>query len=259
MIGAAAIVGAAMIVGCGEKSDERPARPEAARPAPTPGASSTTVQTTGSASISGSVTFIGAPKRRESLANLIAGDAVCAQMTAGAAVLDETYVIDANGGVKNVFVYIKDAPQGAYSAPAEPKTLDQKGCVYIPHAVGIQTGQTLEILNSDETTHNVNAQAKINPGFNKSMPRVNMKFEERFNREEIFKIKCDVHGWMGAYIGVFEHPFFSVSAADGSFSIQQLPAGTYTLAAWHERLGETKTTVIVADGEAKTADLSFGG
>ncbi len=256
---AALAAGTALAVGCAKKEDKRPTRPEAVRQAPTPGGQAPT-QLLGTATVTGVVKYIGAPKRRESLNNQMGGDAVCAAAAAAGSVLDETFVIDgATGAVKNVFVYVKDAPKGKYAVPADQKVLDQKGCVYMPHALALQTNQTLNILNSDDTTHNVNSQSEINKGFNESMTSGSAKISKKFPKQEIFRIKCDVHGWMGAYVGVFEHPFFAVTAEDGSFSIGQLPAGTYTLAAYHEKLKEAEATVTVGEGGEQTVEISFGG
>lgn len=258
---AALAAGTALAVGCAKKEDKRPTRPEAVREAPTPGGQAPT-QLLGTSTITGVVKYIGAPKRRESLNNQMGGDEVCAAASAAGAVLDETFIIDsATGAVQNVFVYVKDAPKGKYAAPTDVKVLDQKGCVYMPHALALQTNQTLNILNSDDTTHNVNSMANVNKGFNESMTSGSAKISKKFSKQEIFKIKCDVHGWMGAFVGVFEHPFFAVTAADGSFSIGQLPAGTYTLTAYHEKLKEIETTVTVTvdEGGEQTVELSFGG
>ncbi len=264
---AALAAGTALTVGCGKKEDKRPTRPEAVREAPTPGGQAPT-QLLGTSTITGVVKYIGAPRRRESLNNLMGADKVCAAASAAGPVLDETFMIDGDtGAVKNVFVYVKNAPKGKYAAPTDEKVLDQKGCVYIPHALALQTNQTLNILNSDRklpngekgTTHNVHSLAQINEGFNESMTPALTKLSKKFPRQEIFKIKCDVHDWMGAFVGVFEHPFFAVTAEDGSFSIGQLPAGTYTLTAYHEKLKEVETTVTVTEGGEQTVELSFGG
>ncbi len=256
---AALAAGTALAVGCGKKEDKRPTRPEAVRQAPTPGGQAPT-QLLGTSTITGVVKYIGAPKRRESLNNQMGADKVCAAASAAGPVLDETFMIDGDtGAVKNVFVYVKNAPKGKYAAPTDAKVLDQKGCVYMPHALALQTNQTLNILNSDDTTHNVNSLSEINKGFNESMTSGSAKISKKFPKQEIFRIKCDVHGWMGAFVGVFEHPFFAVTAEDGSFTIEQLPAGTYTLGAYHEKLKEVETTVTVTEDGEQTVELSFGG
>ena len=256
---AALAAGTALAVGCAKKEDKRPTRPEAVRETPTPNGKAP-AQLIGTSTITGVVKYIGAPKRRESLNNQMGGDEVCAAAASNTVFLDETFIIDGEtGAVKNVFVYVKDAPKGKYAAPTDEKVLDQKGCVYIPHVVALQTNQTLNILNSDATTHNVNAQPSTNAGFNPSMVKGSAPLNKKFKKQEIFKVVCNVHSWMSAYVGVFEHPFFAVTTEDGSFSIGQLPAGTYTLAAYHEKLKEAEATVTVAEGGEQTVEISFGG
>jgi len=136
--------------------------------------------------------------------------------------------------------------------------ISQTSCMYEPHVFGLQTGQKLEILNSDSTLHNINCQAKLNKKFNIAQPTKGMKSAKTFDQPEVgVPFKCNVHPWMTAYAGVFSHPFFAVSGADGSFSIKNLPAGTYTLEAWHEKLGVQTQKVTVADGESKEISFSF--
>ena len=173
----------------------------------------------------------------------------------------ETFTVGSDGkSLANVFVYIKDG-LGNYSfdVPTEPATIDQKECRYHPHVFGMRVGQPLQIINSDPTLHNIHATPKANSEFNNGQPIQGMKTSHTFTQKEattIVPFKCDVHGWMNAYVGVLEHPYFAVSKPDGTFSIPNLPPGTYTLAAWHERLGEQTMSVTVAAKEAK-ADANF--
>jgi hypothetical protein len=119
-------------------------------------------------------------------------------------------------------------------------------------------GQSLDILNSDPTLHNIHALPEKNDAFNLGMPVQGMKYTKKFDKPEVMiRIKCDVHGWMGAYCGVLPHPFFAVSAADGSFMIKDLPAGTYTIEAWHEKLGTQTQQITVGDKESKAANFTF--
>jgi len=172
---------------------------------------------------------------------------------------DETVVVNANGTLANVFVYVKSGLPASYTAPAPagPVTLDQDGCRYHPHVLGIQVGQTLAIKNSDGILHNIKAKAKANRPFNISQPSV-MTSSKTFDKPEVMvALECNVHGWMHAWLGVLPHPFFGVSGGDGSFTLKGLPPGTYTIEAWHEKYGTQTATVTVAGSETKTADFSF--
>ena len=136
--------------------------------------------------------------------------------------------------------------------------LDQNGCQYQPHAQGIMVGQPYKILNSDGILHNVHSLPKVNAQFNKPMPPTLKETTTTFAKPEpIFKIKCDVHPWMSAYIGVFTHPFYSVTSADGKFTISGLDPGTYEITAWHERLGTQTASVTVGASDKKTQDFKF--
>jgi hypothetical protein len=172
---------------------------------------------------------------------------------------EETVVVNANGTLADVFVYVKSGLAASYQAPAPagPVTLDQDGCRYHPHVLGIQVGQSLAIKNSDGILHNIKAKAKVNRPFNISQPSV-MTSSKTFDKPEVMvALECNVHGWMHAWLGVLPHSFYSVSGADGSFTLAGLPPGTYTIEAWHEKYGTQTATVTVAGSETKTADFSF--
>jgi len=172
---------------------------------------------------------------------------------------EETVMVNTNGTLANVFVYVKAGlPAGAsYPKPATPVVLDQTGCHYVPHVFGIMVGQTLQIKNSDGILHNIKAKATKNRPFNISQPSV-MTSDRTFTAEEVMvPLECNVHGWMHAWVGVLPHPFFAVSGADGSFTIQGLPPGTYTIEAWQEKYGTQTATVTVAAGAPKTQDFTF--
>ena len=174
---------------------------------------------------------------------------------------EETVVVNPNGTLANVFVYVKSGLPASYTAPAPSGdvTLDQDGCRYHPHVLGILVGQKLAIKNSDGILHNIKAKGVKNRPFNISQP-TNMVSERTFTAPEVMvPLECNVHGWMHAWLAVLPHPFFGVSGADGSFTLKGLPPGTYTIEAWHEKYGTQTASVTVAGSETKTADFSFAG
>lgn len=170
----------------------------------------------------------------------------------------EEVVVNANGTLKNVLVYVKEGiGTRKFEPPPTQVKFDQIGCIYVPHVVGIQTGQELVVMNSDPTLHNVHSLSKENPQFNVAQPKKGMTLTKKFEKPEVFKVKCEVHTWMGAYIGVFNHPFFAVTGNDGTFMLPKLPAGEYTLEAWHEKYG-TQTAKVKVDAAGKaTVDFKY--
>ena len=164
-----------------------------------------------------------------------------------------------NGTLRNVFVYVKTGLEGkSYEVPSEPIVVDQNGCHYNPHVQGMMAGQGIKILNSDDTLHNIHAQPTINKPFNVAMPKYLKEREETFTEPEIMvPIKCDVHSWMSSYVGVVANPFFAVTGKDGAFDLSKLPAGTYTLEAWHEKYGTQTQQVTVGDGESQEISFTF--
>ncbi|WP_419948617.1 carboxypeptidase regulatory-like domain-containing protein [Candidatus Palauibacter sp.] len=164
-------------------------------------------------------------------------------------------VLVSDGGLANVFVYLSEGVSGG-PAPSGAAMLDQVNCRYTPHVLGVQSGQDIEITNSDNLLHNINATPTENRGFNISQPRAGITSTQRFAVSEVMvPVRCDVHGWMQAYIGVVDHPYFAVTGANGSYSIANVPAGDYTLTAWHEEFGTMTASVTVAAGG--TAEASF--
>ena len=136
--------------------------------------------------------------------------------------------------------------------------IDQNGCMYIPHVIGMMAGQELKFLNSDAILHNVHGLPKVNREFNLGMPASLTEKSVTLNQPEpLFPVKCDVHPWMNAYVAVMTHPFWAVTGEDGAYTIGNLPAGTYNIEAWHERLGTQTAEVTVADGETASADFAF--
>lgn len=171
------------------------------------------------------------------------------------AVFPQTLVLGEGNTMGNVFVYVKNGlPKKQYPAPPEPFILNQKGCVYEPHIFGVMVGQEVKILNPDGTLHNVHGMPKVNQEFNIAMPKFRTEISKTFDKPEfMFPFKCDVHPWMSAYGSVMEHPYFAVTKEDGKFEIKDLPAGTYEVEAWHEKLGTQTSTVTVADQDQEVA------
>jgi hypothetical protein len=210
-----------------------------------------------SASISGKVTFDGtAPKMKKVATD---ADPKCAEMHADEPLRSEEVIVNDNGTLRYVFVYVKSGLAGkTFETPKEPVVIDQKGCHYTPHVFGMMAKQPLKITNSDDTLHNIHAMPAQSKEFNIGQPNKGMETTRTFaNPEVMVHFKCDVHPWMSAYVGVMDHPFYSTTGEDGTFSIKGLPAGEYEIVAWHEKYGEKTQKVIVGDGEAKTADFTF--
>jgi plastocyanin len=209
------------------------------------------------ATVTGTVTFDGKAPALKPLS--MDADPACAKKHS-APVPSEALVLGSGNSMGNILVWVsKGLPSGkTYPAPKTPVTLDQNGCQYKPHVQGIMVGQAYRILNSDGILHNVHSLPKINPTFNKPMPATLKETTTTFAKPEpVFQIKCDVHPWMSAYIGVFTHPFFSVTGTDGKFTISGLDPGTYEITAWHERLGTQTASVTVGASDTKTQNFKF--
>jgi plastocyanin len=242
----------AMLIGCGDGGGESASE---AQETPEQKSAGTDISAFTSA-VNGTIQFKGdTPERRR-----IRQDAECGVLHGDEPVLSEDVVVNENGTLKYVFVYVKEGlGDKMFDPPAEPVVFDQKGCMYSPHVFGIQVGQTLKILNSDPLLHNIHALPEDNRPFNFGMPKQGDEREKSFRKPEVMvKIKCDVHPWMLAYAGVVNHPYYSVSGNDGTFSLEHLPPGEYVIEAWHEKYGTQTQNVTVGDGETRSVDFSFG-
>ena len=258
-------LGVGLLTACGGGDEEDEDKPKAAAAkkeggeagAASTGSAAPAAATMGSSSVTGKITFEGAPPAIEKIK--MTADAYCVKQHPQEAERQDVEV-GPDKGLKDVFVYVKEGIKGTYPPPDQHATIDQKGCMYSPHVLGLVAGQQLDIINSDETLHNIHAFPEKNEAFNLGMPVKGMKYTKKFDKPEVMvKIKCDVHGWMLAWAGVLPHPFFAVTAADGTFTIPNLPAGTYTIEAWQEKLGAQTQQVTVGDKETKTVSLSFKG
>ncbi len=211
--------------------------------------------------IAGTISFAGAAPAKKGIS--MDADPVCASSNPDAHAED----LVVNGDkLANVLVYIKDGKVGdkslsglSFPAGAQPATLDQKGCHYVPHVLGVQVNQPFNVTNSDPTAHNVNVDARQNEKFNQGQSPGAAPITKQFKRAEtVIPVKCNQHPWMKAYVGVLQHPFFAVTDDSGKFEIKGVPAGTYTLVAWHEKYQQGLTqSVTVGSGAAATADFSF--
>jgi plastocyanin len=216
----------------------------------------TSTQMVFAATITGVVTYEGdVPKLREIK---MEADPICLTHNDGSSVYPKVITINEENQMKNVFIYVSQGlPNKKYPTPTEPVILDQKGCMYEPPVFGVMVGQPLKILNPDGTLHNVHALPKKNPEFNLAMPKFRKEVTKKFDIPEMmFQIKCDVHPWMVTLGSVMEHPFFAVTQADGSFKIENLPAGEYTIEALQQRLPSQKLTLNVT-AEDKEKEINF--
>jgi plastocyanin len=208
----------------------------------------------GTAVVSGRVTLSGTPPANEIVS--MTTDPFCSGQHPGETELP-AFEVGAEGALGNVLVRVTDGVAGTWAAPAEARQLDQRGCAFSPRVLALMTGQPLDIVSSDATLHNVHAAAKENAAFNLGMAAPGTKYTRTFTKPEIVPFKCDVHPWMRAWVAVVPHPFFAVTGPNGLYEIRGLPAGTYTVEAWHERLPTVTFTVTVADREAKAHDVVF--
>jgi len=205
--------------------------------------------------VTGTVMLDGVAPKNEAIR--MNADPVCIKEAKGAQT-QETFIVGSDGKtLGNVFVYVKDGLGNfVFDPPTETAKIDQKECRYHPHVFGMRVGQTLEIVNSDPTLHNIHAMPKANQEFNNGQPIQGMKMNHTFTSKEVMvPFKCDVHGWMNAYVGVMDNPYYAVTGEDGKFSLKSLPPGTYTIEAWHEKLGTATQTVTLA--QKGTQDISF--
>jgi hypothetical protein len=245
-----AVAPALFLGACGGSAPTEAKKEAAPAPAAAP------VDEASAATIEGKITFAGTPPGMRAIS--MDATPACARAHSTPQKSEEV-IVAKDGSLKNAFVYVKAGlPDRQWPAPASPAKLDQKGCIYNPHVLGVMVNQPIEVSNSDPTNHNIHPLPKVNREWNESQaPGTDPKVKE-FAREEIMvPVKCNIHPWMRTYIGVVSHPFFAVSGDDGAFSIKGLPPGEYTLEAWHERFGTQEIKVKVGAKETGKADFAF--
>jgi plastocyanin len=207
---------------------------------PAAGAAPAAVENAGT--INGTVNFAGNAPANPAID--MSEEPTCAQKHSGGAKQEE--IIANNGKLKNTFVYIKDGLQGTFNPSSENAEIDQVGCIYEPRVTGVQVGQGLIFKNTDGLAHNIKAQPAQNRPFNISQPTSMTSSPQKFNSPEIMvPVMCDIHGWMHAFVGVVNNPYFATSGDDGNFTIKNVPPGTYTLESWHEKYGTKTVSVTV--------------
>lgn len=242
-----AIFFAAMLsAACGGSA---PAPPQTAGPPP--------VDPATAGMVSGHVRLEGTPPAAQTIR--MDGDRRCVGFRPDGRRPTETWVVGDGGALANVFVYVKTGLEGrSFPVPNEPVVLDQQECWYVPRVIGVRVGQPFQVVNSDPLLHNVRTASIINEPVMQGQPVQGMRYSHTFSTAEVMvPFTCDVHAWMNAWVGVVNHPYFAVTDPSGAFSLPDLPAGTYTVEAWHEAAGTTTGTATVAAKGATTLDLQL--
>jgi plastocyanin len=203
--------------------------------------------------IKGKVEFVGKSLPPKIVA--MASDPQCAKLHARP--LSDAAIAVNNNALANVFVYIKQGlDEKKFASPTDPVVIDQKGCWFGPRVLGVQVGQTLKVTNSDPVTHNIHPLAQINREWNQSQEPGAEALTRKFTQPEVMiRVKCNIHGWMHAWVGVVAHPYFAVTGADGSFQLPNVPPGNYVIETWHEELGKQEQPLTLSS--SGTSELVF--
>jgi hypothetical protein len=249
----ASLLVVALVAGCKGKDTGEPGEPTGADGGSAAGGP-TFDMSKATATVSGKIAFMGTPPPNDKIQ--MSSDPYCNMHAADYPTAETVKVSD--GGLENVILFVSSGlPAGqAYATPTEAMEINQQNCHYIPHVFTIMTNQTLNVKNSDMTLHNIHMFSEKNPTFNVGQPVQNMVSMTKFTTPEMFPIRCDVHKWMGAFTGVFDHPFHTVSKAGGAWELK-LPQGTYEITAWHEKYGKKTMMVMVGDNDKKEVSFTF--
>ncbi|MGO8795139.1 MAG: carboxypeptidase regulatory-like domain-containing protein [Candidatus Sulfotelmatobacter sp.] len=250
-VAALALASLLLLAACNKKENTEQSNNTMAEKEAAPAPAATPIDPATVATVSGTVKFDGTAPKPAKID--MSQDPACKGTNDS-----ENIVVD-NGDLANVFVYIKDGlGNRTFDVPKDAVVLDQSGCKYHPHVLGVMAGQTVEIKNDDMTTHNIHPTPKDNREWNESQPPSAAPLEKNFAREEIMlPVKCNQHPWMKMYINVVKSPFFAVTDKAGKYEIKGLPPGDYTIAFVQEKLGEQDQKITVAPKDNKTVDQSF--
>jgi plastocyanin len=203
--------------------------------------------------VSGKITYEGTPAKQKPID--MSKETSCAKQYA-TPITTETVVTGPNNALVNVVVYISaGAPDEA--APSKAAVFTQKGCRYLPHVLALQVNQELNVLNEDQTSHNIHPLAKTNREWNKSQPAGSPPIVEKYDKPEMIAVKCNIHPWMHGTFAVLKNSHYAISSEDGSFALPNLPPGKYTVTAFHESYGDQSQEVTISGSETKTVSFTF--
>jgi plastocyanin len=250
----------ALLFGCGggakEEEAEAPPPPAGTAATSTAAAPAGAPAAAGGATLTAKIVLDGKAPEPQKID--MAADKYCEQAHKNKPGYTQDIEANANGTLKDVFVFVKDGANGTYTAPTTPVVLDQIDCHYVPHCLAVMAGQPVEIENSDATLHNIHPLPVVNTAFNIGMPFKGMTQTKVFEKPEApFHVKCDVHKWMSAWIGVFANPFFGVSNDQGVVAIKNLPPGTYTIEAWQEKYGPQTQSVTITGSQPQEITFTY--
>jgi hypothetical protein len=204
--------------------------------------------------VTGKVTYTGTPAKPKPID--MSKEPGCAAQHP-TPITTETVVTGPGNALANVVVYVSAGAPDESTPPAQPATVTQKGCQYLPHVIPMVVNQELKVVNADSNSHNIHPLAKINNEWNKSQPPGTPPFSEKFSKPEFIPVKCNIHPWMHSSFAVLKNSHYAVSGGDGSFTLPNLPPGKYTLTAWHESYGTQTQEVAIAGNETKTVNFAF--